>query len=420
MQDGLKELNIKTIKFRSPKWIICPTCGVRQIFKKHKHHYKYVKDLDLNKAKLLKAQVVYAKCMNRDCKTTCFRLEDKKFKSYQRATDKLKQEAIAGLIDDNSTLLRISQRLIRSFNTTGSKSTIDRWKHEAADNISFKDIIKKLRFSGILSIDEYKPKRAKTYDLIASDAKKDKILYLESIPHFYSAKFIKGFGRGHIEQFLVKLRGLGVKPYAMIFDLATVFPKQARKVYPNVLIQFDYFHVIQEVQRLIRNAIIKFRAELKDLGLEEHKSELWLHKWRLLKNMDNWTSKDHRIIEELIAYYQGTIIEKALIFKEQLRDIFDNSKSRLEAYHKRYLLAQEVYWQDSYHLSEIMKFIQSWKFEYMITYLSHPKIPRSGNSERCIRQFRQMEKVRYGLTAQGRQNHLKLYQISKYLMKTKI
>jgi len=368
---------------------------------------------------LLKVQVVYAKCMNQNCKSVCFRLDDKRFKVYQRATDKLKAEAIAGLIDDNSTLLRTSQRLNRSFNTTGSKSSIDRWKQQAADDINFKDIIKRLKFSGILSIDEYKPKRAKTYDLIASDAKKDTILYLESIPHFYSAKFIKSLGRGHIEQFLIKLKALGVKPYAIIFDLATVFPKQARRVYPDILIQFDYFHVIQEVQRFIRNAIIKFRAELQDLGLEEHKSELWLHKWRILKNMNNWTAKDHRIIEALITYYQGTIIEKALIFKEQLRDIFDNSKSKLEAYHKRYLLAQETYWRDSYHLSKIMKFIQSWKFEYMITYLSHPEIPRSGNSERCIRQFRQMEKVRYGLTAQGRQNHLKLYQISKYLTKTK-
>lgn len=66
-------------------------------------------------------------------------------------------------------------------------------------------------------IDEYKPKRAKTYDLIAPDAKKDRILYLESIPHFYKAVFIKGPGRGHIEQFLIKLKEPAVRPYVMIF-----------------------------------------------------------------------------------------------------------------------------------------------------------------------------------------------------------
>jgi hypothetical protein len=131
--------------------------------------------------------------------------------------------------------------------------------------------------------------------------------------------------------------------------------------------------------------------------------------------MDNWTIKDHRVIEELMTHYAGTIIDKALIFKEQLRDIFDNSQSKMEAYHKRYILTKQTYWQDSYHLRKIMEFINNWRFGFMITYLSYPKVPRAGNSESCIRLWRQMEKVRYGMTIQGRQDHLKLYQISKYL-----
>lgn len=411
-----KEPVIKSVKVRLPKWVKCPLCCRRQPFKKERENWKMVKDVSLNRAKILKVQTVYAKCLNPDCKLNSFALRSK-FERYQRATSRLKAEAVAGLIEDNSTLPRVAQRLNRSFNTTGSKSAVDRWKHEEADKYSFKDIIAHLDFSGILCFDEYKPKRSKTYDLIASDAISGRILYIDNVPClFYTPKFkAGGIARGHIEQFINKLRNLGIAPYAVIIDLATAYPKQVRKVFPDVIIQFDYFHVIQEVQRYIRNAIISFRKELAAQGLEDEKSEIWQHKWKLLKNMDNWTIKDHRIIEELMFHYRGTIIEKALIFKEQLRDIFDNSKSRFEAYHKRYLLSQETYWQDSYHLRKIMKFILSWRFKYMITYLSHPKIPRSGNSETCIRLWRQMEKTRYGMTIQGRKDHLKLYQISKYL-----
>lgn len=409
-----KESVVKTVKARLPKWVRCPSCGLRQLFKKKREHYKKVKDLSVKHPLLLKIQVVYAKCKN-GCPS--FTLPTPGVDRYQRATSRLKEEAIASIVQDNSTTIRISKRLNRSFNTTGSKSAIDRWKHEEASKYNFKDIIAHLNFSGILCFDEYKPKRSKTYDLIASDAITGKILYIDAVPClFYTPKFTAGaIARGHIEEFIVKLKDLGISPYAVIIDLATAYPKQVKKVFPEVIIQFDYFHVIQEVQKYIHNAIVNFRKELAAQGLEDEKSQIWQHKWRLLKNMKNWTIKDHMIIEKLMSHYRGTTIEKILIFKEQLRDIFDNSKSKLEAYNKRYLLLQETYWQDSYHLRKIMQFISSWRFEYMITYLSHPKVPRAGNSETCIKIWRQMEKVRYGMTIQGRKDHLKLYQISKYL-----
>lgn len=52
----------------------------------------------------------------------------------------------------------------------------------------------------------------------------------------------------------------------------------------------------------------------------------------------------------------------------------------------------------------------------MITFLDHPEIPKSGNSENVIRVWRQMEKVRYGFKShKGKLDHLKLYQIKRYL-----
>lgn len=101
------------------------------------------------------------------------------FKKYRKASQRLKDETVTGIISDNSTCPRISPRLNRTFNTTGSTTTIDRWKHEAADKLSFKEIIAQLNFSGMLCINEYKSKRAQGYDLIDSDSKTSRILYLE-------------------------------------------------------------------------------------------------------------------------------------------------------------------------------------------------------------------------------------------------
>jgi len=132
--------------------------------------------------------------------------------------------------------------------------------------------------------------------------------------------------------------------------------------------------------------------------------------------MDNWSSLRHQQIQDLIETYQGTIIEDLLIFKKQIRLTLQEATSKEEAYYLRDKLVKQTFWRNSYHLSKIIEFLMSPKFEYMFTYLEYPQIPRDGNSETLIRTWRQMEKVRYGLKiVKGQLDHLKLFQINKYL-----
>ncbi|MDI6840548.1 MAG: transposase [bacterium] len=302
----------------------------------------------------------------------------------------------------------MSVRLNRCFNTTGSQSSIYRWKRKEANKYDIKDIIARLEFSGILTLDEYMPKRADNYALVAGDAIKQRILYMETVSGF--------FGRGAVKSFLEKLVSFSIIPWAVVFDLWAAFPKQIRKVWPNIIIQYDYFHIMQWIHKYLKNALLQFRKELKRQGYEDMRSEIWEHKWRLLKNMDKWTPRDHEIIEELIQTYAGTIVEKVLIFKEQLHNIFDFSSTKEEAYVKRNALFREKWWQNSWHLWKAMEFLMSDKFQYMVTYLEDHRIPRSGNLENLNSILRQIKGARFGFkTDKGRLDHLKLYQISKYL-----
>lgn len=54
-----------------------------------------------------------------------------------------------------------------------------------SDQYNFRDIIARIGFSGVLGIDEYKPTRAKHYDLIAVDAIKWHILFIRKILFLY-------------------------------------------------------------------------------------------------------------------------------------------------------------------------------------------------------------------------------------------
>ena len=84
-------------------------------------------------------------------------------------------------------------------------------------------------------MDEYKPSRAKTYDLIDSDGRTGRILYVTPIEYL---------GRGLIQNHFQELRNFGINPQVIVFDMRKVFPNAARKAFPGVLIQHDYFHVI--------------------------------------------------------------------------------------------------------------------------------------------------------------------------------
>jgi transposase len=409
-----KDFETKIIKAHIPKTCVCPQCKKEQSFKKHKEYWKRVKDLSLDKPTILLVQQISAKCSNRACERRSFILPTSGIERYQRATLRVKEEAINKSVLDNVSYPRISRSLVRSFNITGSKSTIDRWKQREASQYSFKEIIPKLDFSGVLSVDEYKPRRAKSYDLIAADARRRRLLYLENISD--SPKHAGSIGRGHIENFFRHLKELGIEPFAVIFDLMKAFPNQVKKVWPEVLIQYDHFHVMQLIHSHLKQELFGFHRKLKEAGLEDERAEIWQHKWSILKNMDQWSPKEHQLISQLIQVYSGTPVELVLIFKEHLYQIFDLSNTPDEAYAKRDALFVEQWWRSSPDLNQIMKFLMSPDFQHMITYLGHKSIPRSGNLETLIRSWRLMEKVRYGFkTEKGRQNHLKLYQIKHYL-----
>ena len=361
--------NVKIIRPKIHKYCICPVCKKKQPFKKETENWKTVKDLNLKREVLLKVQMIYAKCLNPKCPKNSFVLPIPGIARYSKSTNRVRTEAIDSIVQDNSTCPRVAKRLSRSFNTTASRRTIDRWKQQLASKYTFKEIIARLGFSGILFVDEYKPKRAKFYDLIAADALSNRILYMENIR--------VSFGRGKIVAFFEHLKQLGINPRIVIVDLYITFPKALRKTWPHILIQYDHFHVMQWIWKFFKNAILRYRRELKQSGRETLHSELWEYKWKILKKMEKWTPYEHQIIQRLMEFYKGTVVEDVLIFKEQIWDIFNNSKNSEEAYQKRNELASQSWWQSSWHLSQIMKFLMGPKFEYMITYLKYPGIPRS-------------------------------------------
>lgn len=404
---------LRVVKFRIPKYCVCPTCNTRQRFRCKMVRHKTVKDINTDKEALLKVRIVYARCTNPECPTKSFALPTRGVGRYQRATDRLMNEATAGIVDDLSTTRRVAKRLHRAFNTTGSRSTVDRWKHKLADGCDFRDIIPPLGFSGILCIDEYKPKCSDKMDLFATDRKTNRILYIEPV----AMSSPKGaLSRGSVEKCLWHLKEFGIEPKGIIFDLLAAYPGQVRKVWPDVIVQYDYYHVKQLISNRLKDALKSFRRSLEGDALKPYRDQLWDNRWNIIMDMDKWDAKAHKTMQELMDIYEHTPVEHMLLFRERVNAIFQYSATAKEAYQARAELLSGTWWRSSYHLSRAVKFLAQPNFQYMITYLVHPFIPRAGNSETLIRTWRQMEKVRYGFKSQkGKLDHLKIFQINSYL-----
>jgi len=399
---------IKTIKRRIPRFCVCPACGVKQRLHKDRTYFKTVKDMDLDEEKILRVFMVVAKCTNPECKQYSFTLPVEGIEKYQRSTKRIRSEAIASVVADNSTLPRTSARLRRSFNVTGSKSTIQRWIEKEADKYQFKDIVPKLGFSGILCLDEYWPRRSKTCDLISSDRISYRILYIENIPHHYYE---------YAERHLRQLKDFGINPYAIIFDMWQPYPHTAEKVFPDALIQYDYFHVIKRVLFHLRRCLGAYMQDLKEHNKKDLYKILLYNRFNIIKNAEDRTEKQNSWINYINTRFKNTIVPEILIFKERVRDIFINSKSKSDAIDKRNKLIEENWPKKDKHFGYVMRYLANeYHFNYMTTYLEHPNVPRAGNSETVVSIWRQMEAARYGFKSnKGRQDHLKLYQLTKYL-----
>lgn len=134
---------------------------------------------------------------------------------------------------------------------------------------------------------------------------------------------------------------------------------------------------------------------------------LWRYKWVILKNAGERSEKEQEYIKTIMKVFKNTLVQRIVEFKERVRDIFLTSKTKEEVVRKRDKIVNGPWLKKSEHFGYRIKYLNSYAFNYMITFLEHPEVTRSGNSENLINVWRQMEASRFGFkTAKGRLDHL--------------
>lgn len=264
-----------------------------------------------------------------------------------------------------------------------------------------------------MHLDEYKATGTRSWELLIRD---------EHGRLLFSIR-LKKRDTWHIQAILRWFRWLGLEINTFYVDFWLAYPLAIRAIYPQAHIQYDFFHVIQNIHRHLYKALTAYRKAFKAAASEPEQAKLhqalhkklWDNRYLLFTNAENLSPEQQQTLDELLREHADTIVEHIVVFRGCLRDIFNESQSFLEAVERVACLILEGWADVSDAFGKVMAFLRD-NLENMLTYLRVPGVQRSSLSECSVRSLRRIEKVRQGFkTHHGRVNHLKLLQWRRYL-----
>ena len=391
----------------------CPECGTSRV-RFHSWRRRTVEHPDPERPTYLVLQVAKYACENAACARQYFTPPIAEAAPYAHTSRRLQQIA-AGLYRRGKAALRDVAADLRDFWQTGTgKSSVLRWHRQTvAAEFPRPD---RLAFSGVLCIDE-------VYDRV--DGRRQPIFTcVDPIAGLTVRIPVARADAAHLGAAMQQVQALGANPRVIVSDLWAAYPEALRRVWPRAERQLCWFHVMQWTTRTL-SALLKRHGEtLPDADRKE------LNRLRFLllacpEKQAKLTERQRAALARAWALIAGTVVEEAIQLRDALRAVLNTSTSRAEA--RAHFNALRATWPARFrprswkpgdplpepvadaeaegaeglrgYLEQIMAvFVRH--FERMITYLSHPGVPRTSNhAERANRRYRAVSRGRYGWTS---------------------
>jgi len=228
-----------------------------------------------------------------------------------------------------------------------------------------------------------------------------------------------------VAEFLLEVKGWGITPVAFHVDGCEAYREAIGQVFPAAVIQYDYFHVVQNVFKKLWKAMVEHRRELKRraeastspaysrrlMGLAQ---QLWEHRHLLFKREENMSGKELATLADICL--RDRLASTLRGFQKALTAIFEDSADEKQARDRLASLRARAEVTDGSAFAKSVAFLTG-RFDDMICYLRHPGIAqRNSLSETGIRFLRRMEQGHDGFrTAAGLDRHLRIFQAVRYL-----
>jgi hypothetical protein len=312
------------------------------------------------------------------------------------------------------------------FHVNISKSSLHRWIKEISSHIpNKKELIKLLIEQKPVSechLDEFYPKGRKLKGCV--------LTIKDEHGRILIRKEVEEKTKDAVVEFLTEVKEYGLDFKRFYVDGCDEFRKAIIEVYPKAIIQYDYFHIMQNVIRNLWKSMIIYRRSIKKEAritkesgdkyrakeLDAFAKELWKKRGLIFKNPKNLSDSESKELLSLMS--RDTEVAKVRWFLLKVWGIFDHSKNELGARQRLGKLqrrSEVLLDRKKGPFKKSVRFLVS-RFDDMIAFISHEGVQRNSLAESGMRSLRRLEQGHDGLRSlEGRDNYFRLYQAIRYL-----
>lgn len=304
------------------------------------------------------------------------------------------------------------------FQVTVSKSALDRWVDEVGDSLPAEAEMIKL-------LHQAKPITQGHFDeLFPLGTTACLVVLKDEHGRIVAAQEVEQRDEAHVKPFLERLKRLGLELQAFYIDHWQAYANAIKAVYPEAQIQFDYFHILQNIWRKVWDEFRAHRRDLKERGeaaqtryyaekLKRLAAELWQHRYLFFKSEEKLTAKEKETMQAVLRTQPEMSFLRGFLHK--VWAIFEGPTTAAEAQAKLAELQQYVAHHEKDGYTKSVSFLTD-NFQNMTTFLREPGVQRNSLAETGMRVLRRLERNHDGFRSEkGRQNALKIYQAVTYL-----
>ena len=386
----------------------CPTCG-RRGHRRHRYD-RFVRSLAYGKVVWL--HLFYAEYTARcDCR--------KYFRSCPSQVcpkaeyDNLVREAVLNrILDDGLNVQRTLAAMKRDFLLELSSGFIYDCLEWGLARLSQPGQRRTSReqFSGVLCVDEL---HLGEYTLLlATDPIIDRVI---------GYSLVKVNDQPHMRCFLRTLQYWGYQPKVVVTDGSPLYPAVLAEVWPAARHQLCVFHVLQDINAKVLDAVRRLRRGQARRGNsgrkrprgrpskaqqkrrqrrgptnKEKAAFVYKHRFLIVKRPENLSEYDSKKLSQVFAYLPELRLLRQ--FCLEVYQLFNGEQVARLARRRRTLLLKKAEYSQVPELEQAMGLLERDKFDKMIAFLESPvgQQQRTNNHvERTNRKLRFDEKVRY-------------------------
>jgi hypothetical protein len=391
----------------TPATYPCPTCGVPGRRKGQAEFHRTVRCLAYREIRLIELITAEYRAHCSCCKT--FRSQVEGILPRAEYTNRVREAVLDRLLEDRMSAEGVRHSLKRDFYLDLSEGFVYdclAWKVRQCDGTDYRQWTLE-HFSGTLCIDEIHLGQ-KTL-LLATDP-------INDFPVAFA--LVRANDQDHMRRFLNNLKGWGFLPRVVVTDGSNLYPSVLAEVWPHALHQLCIFHVMQDLNKQVLEALKRLRRQLARRGRGGRKRQrgrrkngsprrsrltlkdkayfVFKHRYLIVRRRDGLSEREVQELRTMLEYLPELGVLRR--FVDRLHGLFEVEQSRHQARCRRAALLRQPSFQQVPELVQALEMLDESRFEKMVAFVHTPlnrRVRTNNHVERMNRQLRYLEKVRY-------------------------